>query len=112
MGPPRSAILGRVAANPASCRVTHCATPALGQRGLTGPLRSKARSRSKDREASSLLQSLRQREPLAALFMLKQPLLSRQSAAKTGQGAVAADHPMARDDDRNRVTPIGSTHRP
>ena len=62
VGPPRSAIPGRVAANPASCRVTHCAKPAFGQRGLTGPLRSrsraraKARSRSKDREASSLLQ--------------------------------------------------------
>ncbi|MFJ2334535.1 hypothetical protein ACIOK6_21865, partial [Pseudomonas helleri] len=46
------AIHGRVAANPASCRVTHCAKPAFGQRGLMGPLRSrsKARSRSKDRE--------------------------------------------------------------
>ena len=53
VGTPRSAIPGRVAANPASCRVTHCATPAFGQRGLTGPLRSrsKTRSRSKDREA-------------------------------------------------------------
>jgi len=27
VGPPRSAIPGRVAANPASCRVTHCAKP-------------------------------------------------------------------------------------
>ena len=52
VGPPRSAIPGRVAANPASCRVSRCATPAFGQRGLTGPLRSrsKARSRSTDRE--------------------------------------------------------------
>ena len=41
VGPPRSAIHGRVAANPASCRVTHCAIPACGQRGLTGRLRSK-----------------------------------------------------------------------
>ncbi|MEX5595462.1 hypothetical protein Q1J41_21610, partial [Pseudomonas orientalis] len=30
------------AANPASCRVTHGFKPALGQRGLTGRLRSKA----------------------------------------------------------------------
>ena len=33
------------AANPASCRVTHGFKPAFGQRGLTGRLRSKARSR-------------------------------------------------------------------
>ena len=56
VGPPRSAIPGRVAANPASCRITHCAKPAFGQRGLTGPLgsRSKAKSRSKARETSLL----------------------------------------------------------
>jgi len=40
-GPPRSAIPGRVAANPASCRVSHCAKPAFGQRGLRGPLDQK-----------------------------------------------------------------------
>jgi len=39
VGPPRSAIHGRVAANPASCRVTHYTKPALGQQGLMGPLR-------------------------------------------------------------------------
>jgi len=32
-GPPRSAIPGRVAANPASCRVTHGFKPAFGHRG-------------------------------------------------------------------------------
>ncbi len=36
----------RGAANPASCRVAHEFKPAFGQRGLTGRLRSKARSRS------------------------------------------------------------------
>ena len=35
----------RGAANPASCRVTHEFKPAFGQRGLTGRLRSRARSR-------------------------------------------------------------------
>ncbi len=44
VGPPRSAIHGRVAATPASCRGAHCAIPACGHRGLTGRLRSKARS--------------------------------------------------------------------
>ncbi len=34
------------AANPASCRVTHGFKPALGQRGLTGRLRSKSKARS------------------------------------------------------------------
>ena len=33
------------AANPASCRVTHGFKPAFGQRGLTGRLRSKAKSK-------------------------------------------------------------------
>ena len=41
VGPPRSAIHGRVAATPASCRGAHCAIPACGHRGLTGRLRSK-----------------------------------------------------------------------
>ena len=44
VGPPRSAIHGRVAATPASCRGAHCAIPACGHRGFTGRLRSKARS--------------------------------------------------------------------
>ncbi|SEE80828.1 hypothetical protein SAMN04490200_5550 [Pseudomonas proteolytica] len=47
VGPPRSAIHGRVAATPASCRGAHCAIPACGHRGLTGRLRSKARSTAK-----------------------------------------------------------------
>ncbi len=42
VGPPRSAIHGRVAATPASCRGAHYAIPACGHRGLTGRLRSKA----------------------------------------------------------------------
>ena len=37
----------RGAANPASCRVTHGFKPAFGQRGLTGRLGSRSRSRSK-----------------------------------------------------------------
>ena len=52
VGPPRSAIPGRVAANPASCRVTLCAKPAFGQRGLTGPLRSRSTDREQARSYS------------------------------------------------------------
>ena len=33
------------AANPASCRVTHAPKPAFGQRGLTGRLRARSRSK-------------------------------------------------------------------
>ena len=33
------------AANPASCRVTHGSSPAVGQRGLTGRPRSKSKAR-------------------------------------------------------------------
>ncbi|SDT94994.1 hypothetical protein SAMN04490197_1298 [Pseudomonas orientalis] len=43
------------AANPASCRVTHGFKPAFGQRGLTGRLRSKARSRSRTTRCASWL---------------------------------------------------------
>ncbi|AZE68489.1 hypothetical protein SAMN05216475_0799 [Pseudomonas synxantha] len=45
---PWAAVMGHPwpsTANPASCRVTHGSKPAFGQRGLTGRLRSKARSR-------------------------------------------------------------------
>ena len=43
------------AANPASCRVAHGFKPAFGQRGLTGRLRSKARSRSRATRFASWL---------------------------------------------------------
>jgi len=52
VGPPRSAIPGRVAANPASCRVTHYAKPALGQQGLMGPLTSRSQARSRARSTA------------------------------------------------------------
>jgi hypothetical protein len=53
VGPPRSAIHGRVAATPASCRGAHCAIPACGHRGLTGRLRSKARSKAGQQQSQS-----------------------------------------------------------
>ncbi len=53
VGPPRSAIHGRVAATPASCRGAHCAIPACGHRGLTGRLRSKARSKAEQQQQQS-----------------------------------------------------------
>ena len=53
VGPPRSAIHGRVAATPASCRGAHCAIPACGHRGLTGRLRSKARSKTEQQQSQS-----------------------------------------------------------
>ena len=53
VGPPRSAIHGRVAATPASCRGAHCAIPACGHRGLTGRLRSKARSKTEQQQRQS-----------------------------------------------------------
>ncbi len=53
VGPPRSAIHGRVAATPASCRGAHYAIPACGHRGLTGRLRSKARSKTEQQQRQS-----------------------------------------------------------
>ena len=53
VGPPRSAIHGRVAATPASCRGAHCAIPACGHRGLTGHPRSKARSKPGQQQSQS-----------------------------------------------------------
>ncbi len=44
--------------------------------------------------------------------MFQQPLLGRQPAGKTGQRAIAANHAMTRDDDRDRVTSIRRAHRP
>jgi len=46
------------AANPASCRVTHAPKPAFGQRGFTGRLRSKARSRARATRFASWLRIL------------------------------------------------------
>ena len=57
VGPPRSAIHGRVAATPASCRGAHCAIPACGHRGLTGRLRSRSKARSKAEQQQQQCQS-------------------------------------------------------
>ncbi len=54
VGPPRSAIHGRVAATPASCRGAHYAIPACGHRGLTGRLRSKAEQQQQQSQSAEL----------------------------------------------------------
>ncbi|MGO2203610.1 hypothetical protein, partial [Pseudomonas helleri] len=58
-------------------RVTHCAKPAFGQRGLMGPLRSrsKARSRSKDREQARSYKALKS----ITYFMFDKSELSSRS---------------------------------
>jgi len=43
------------AANPASCRVTHGFKPALGQRGLTGRLRSRSKTKPEPEQATTHL---------------------------------------------------------
>ena len=43
------------AANPASCRVAHGFKPAFGQRGLTGRLRSKAKSKAEQKQVNIYL---------------------------------------------------------
>ena len=42
--------------------------------------------------------------------MFQQPLLGCQTTGKTGQGAIAANHPVARDDDRDRIAPVRRPH--
>ena len=44
------------AANPASCRVTHAPKPAFGQRGLTGRLRSRSRSKARAQRPTGRLE--------------------------------------------------------
>src|SRR5208282_2721320 len=41
----------------------------------------------------------------------EQQFLAFQAAAVAGEAAVAADHPVARHDDRDRVGPVGQAHR-
>ncbi|SEE32845.1 hypothetical protein SAMN04490200_4257 [Pseudomonas proteolytica] len=66
VGPPRSAIHGRVAATPASCRGAHCAIPACGQRDLMGRLRSKARSKAEQQQQQQQRQSAELLSPVGA----------------------------------------------
>src|SRR5205085_5815144 len=44
------------------------------------------------------------------LLDLQQGLLALDAAGIAGEGAVGADHPVARDDDRDRVAAVGQTH--
>ena len=46
------------AANPASCRVAHGSRPTFGQRGLTGRLRSKAKSKARRPESQPVYVNL------------------------------------------------------
>ncbi len=58
---PWAAVMGHPwprTANPASCRVTHAPKPAFGQRGLTGRLRSKSRSKAKAQRPTGRLECL------------------------------------------------------
>ena len=43
-------------------------------------------------------------------FEFQQKFLARQTAAKSGQLAVGADHAMARHDHRHRIPAIGESH--
>src|SRR3984957_3981915 len=45
-------------------------------------------------------------------FEAKQQFLAFEAAAVPGQAAVGADHPVAGDDDRDRVGAVGQAHRP
>src|SRR5690606_19857997 len=45
------------------------------------------------------------------IFVGEQPALGREAAREAGQRSVAADHPMAGDDDRDRVAAVGAADR-
>ena len=69
--------------------------------------RGAARRRRQDRADRSAGE-----QPGVARLVGQQPLLGRQPAAVAGQRAVRADHPVARDDDRDRVLPVRQPDRP
>jgi len=59
---PWAAVMGHPwprTANPASCRVTHAPKPAFGQRGLTGRLRSRSRSKARAQRPTGRLECLK-----------------------------------------------------
>src|SRR5688572_23808525 len=43
-------------------------------------------------------------------LVVEQPGLALDAAAEAGEVTVGADHPVARDDDRQRVAPVGGAH--
>lgn len=54
---------------------------------------------------------IEQRRATVDLFQVQQGAFALQAAAVAREAAVRADHPVARHDDRDRVMPIGQSHR-